>query len=591
MPFHARPHLTTHNRNANHSAVAAAAYRMGLKLFDRRTETWHDYRKRALGEEVVVAKTIAPEWAPEWVYDPEELWNRVEGAERRKDAQIARDYVVPIPFGLNDEQADELATRLARYISDQLTTPVSFGVHRDAAVDALGQVKPPDKQGFHAHLLFPTRKLIPPRDVGDEEILDTAEIHGFGAKLSALSNRRTSSGIVEMLNAQWATLANELVARQGLDPTYEHRSYVRLGIERTPQPNMGTAATAMERKGFFTQRGDAVREIIVMSEVYKQAHAAALDAQQRAAQTDAKRPIVVSTLRPAPPAPDEPATANVASTEAPPALSPTLAATTVVPMAILIEPTEPTNPSEPAPVVEEDPSLTWELAAARERGMASDADLADGFVASYPVPEDDAGRRTLFDLAKLVRAIHTSLRIIAALGEKVLEHSEKVRRFKLSKWQVETSLDEARRDRQAAKQEAEAWAQSHQLRVLTAKIMAAPGQVPARLAELQHQVEVQDRHVQELKRTQKSMLRDLEVISAEAHVLKSRDARARKRLMETAQAFAALDEKAVPVLMGLLSLDQRVTFQEALPTPDPKVPAAPINGTAALALHPPRPRP
>lgn len=168
MPFHARPHLTTHNRNASHSAVAAAAYRMGLKLFDRRTETWHDYRKRAMGEEVVAAKTIAPEWAPAWVQDPEELWNRVEAAERRKDAQIARDYVVPIPFGLNDEQAEELATRLAQYISDQLTTPVSFGVHRDAAVDAMGQVKPPEKQGFHAHLLFPTRKLLPPREVEED---------------------------------------------------------------------------------------------------------------------------------------------------------------------------------------------------------------------------------------------------------------------------------------------------------------------------------------------------------------------------------------------------------------------------------------
>jgi hypothetical protein len=121
--------------------------------------------------------------------------------------------------------------------------------------------------------------------------------------------------------------------------------------------------------------------------------------------------------------------------------------------------------------------------------------------------------------------------------------------------------------------------------------MASPGHVPARLGELQHQVEVQNRFVQDLKRSQTSMLRDLEVLSAEGHVLKSRDARARKRLMASAQAFASLDEKAVPVLMGLLSLDQRVAFEEALPSADAKVPATPINGTAALALHPPRPRP
>lgn len=580
MPFHARPHLTTHNRNAKHSAVAAAAYRMGLKLFDRRTETWHDYRKRAMGEEVVAAKTIAPEWAPAWVQDPEELWNRVEAAERRKDAQIARDYVVPIPFGLDDQQAEELATRLAQYISDQLTTPVSFGVHRDAAVDAMGQVKPPEKQGFHAHLLFPTRKLLPPREVEEDEILDTAEIHGFGAKLSALSNRRASAGIVEMLNARWAALANELVAEQGLEATYEHRSYARLGIERTPQPNMGAAATAMERKGFFTQRGDAVREILVMSEVYRQAHQAALDAQQVVAQTDAKRPVAPSTLLVAPTGFTEPQ--RPVALPAPPATEDQAQPEAMPPLA---------DPVEPSAAPEESPEVAWELAAARERGMQPAADLSDSFVASYPVLDDEEGRRTLFDLAKLVRAIHTSLRILTSLGEKLRAHGEKLRRFKTSQWQVETSLDEARRNRRSAKREAEDWAQKHHWRVLTAKVMASPGHVPARLGELQHQVEVQNRFVQDLKRSQTSMLRELEVLSAEGHVLKSRDARARKRLTASAHAFAALDEKAVPVLMGLLSLDQRVAFQEALPSADAQAPATPIHGEAALALHPPRPRP
>lgn len=114
MPIHSRPHLTTHNRAQNHSAVAGAAYRLGLRLLDRRTGIWHDYTQRAAGEEIVAAMIVAPEGSPSWVDDPDELWNRVEECEKRKDAQVVRDYVVPIPLGLDDARATELARRLAR---------------------------------------------------------------------------------------------------------------------------------------------------------------------------------------------------------------------------------------------------------------------------------------------------------------------------------------------------------------------------------------------------------------------------------------------------------------------------------------------
>lgn len=124
MHLHARPHLEIHTRSKNHSSVAGAAYRLGLKLFDERAKVWHDYRKRELGEEIVRALTVAPVGAPTWATDPAQLWNRVEASEKRKDAQVARDYRIPIPFGLTDELASELAEEMARFISDELHTPV-----------------------------------------------------------------------------------------------------------------------------------------------------------------------------------------------------------------------------------------------------------------------------------------------------------------------------------------------------------------------------------------------------------------------------------------------------------------------------------
>lgn len=140
--FSARPHLTVHTRSKNHSAVAGCAYRLGLKLYDERTKTWHDYRKRALSRAVVHALTVAPSDAPPWATDPAALWNAVESAERRRDGQVARDYRLPVPLGFSDEQGIDLAEAVARFIAAEFGTSVSLALHRDAKHDAFGERKP-----------------------------------------------------------------------------------------------------------------------------------------------------------------------------------------------------------------------------------------------------------------------------------------------------------------------------------------------------------------------------------------------------------------------------------------------------------------
>lgn len=249
---HARPEISSHNRK-DISTVAGAAYRLGLRLFDEREGKWYDYTKRAIGEEIVRALTIAPPGSPPWATDPAQLWNRVERAEKRKDAQVARDYRIPIPKGLSDERAGELAERMAQYICAQLHTPVSLGLHRDAPVDVLGAAKADMDIGFHAHLYFPTRRLADITDGGDEGG------HGFGDKLRHLSLKGPAARFVDDLNEHWATLANEFARADGLEGTFDHRSYKRMGIDRTPQPTAGKVVTVMERRGTKTDVGDAIR--------------------------------------------------------------------------------------------------------------------------------------------------------------------------------------------------------------------------------------------------------------------------------------------------------------------------------------------
>lgn len=244
MTPHARPHIETHNRGRGHSAVAGVAYRLGVSLLDARTGTRHAYARRRRSGEIVAAFTVAPTGAPSWATEPAECWNRAEAAERRKDAQIARDYRMPVPLGLDDQAAAAMARDMAEHIAARFSVPVSVGVHRDNARDALGAMKPAKKRGFHAHLYFPTRRLD-----GDH----------FGAKLSELSNRTTSAPLVDALNERWATLANTYTVHAGLVADYDHRSHARAGDTTEPTPTLGGAAAAMERQGVDTDKGEAMK--------------------------------------------------------------------------------------------------------------------------------------------------------------------------------------------------------------------------------------------------------------------------------------------------------------------------------------------
>lgn len=241
MTPHARPHIETHNRSRGHSAVAGAAYRLGVSLWDARTGTRHAYARRRRGE-IVAAFTVAPDGAPAWATDPAQCWNRAEAAEKRKDAQVARDYRMPVPLGLDDQEAAAMAREMAEHIAARFAVPVSVGVHRDNPRDALGREKPDEKRGFHAHLYFPTRRLD-----GD----------GYGAKLTELSNKTTSAPLVDALNERWAALANTYTARAGLVADYDHRAHARDGD--TAMPTLGVAACAMERRGITTDKGDTMK--------------------------------------------------------------------------------------------------------------------------------------------------------------------------------------------------------------------------------------------------------------------------------------------------------------------------------------------
>ncbi len=218
-------------RSSGRSAVAAAAYRSGTKLEDRQYGKSHDYTPRKGIERSFI---VAPEDAPDWVKTREELWNRAELAERRKDAQVAREVRLALPHELDRKQRAEL---VERFVQDAF---VKRGMVADVAIHY------PDKHGdernHHAHILLTMR-----------------ELDGENFSFQKQRDWNTEQTLQEWREL-WAVYQNEALEDAGSAERVDNRSYEDRGIDRMPTAHLGYEASAMERRGFTTRIGDENRE-------------------------------------------------------------------------------------------------------------------------------------------------------------------------------------------------------------------------------------------------------------------------------------------------------------------------------------------
>ena len=226
-------------RKAGRSICAAAAYRSGTRLTDERTGLTHDFRRKG---GVVFSEIIAPAGSPEWATDRERLWNEAEKAEdkstRRATATTGREWRLALPCEL-DEDARLSATRaFAKHLVDAYGVVADFSIHDP---DAEG-----DDRNFHAHILITDRRMTDA---------------GFAGKVRELSARNGGEQSTVAIRAAWEQIANSHLEAAGVDSRIDHRSYKTRWIDRDATEHLGPAASAMERKGEATERGDINREI------------------------------------------------------------------------------------------------------------------------------------------------------------------------------------------------------------------------------------------------------------------------------------------------------------------------------------------
>ena len=230
------------SRAQGRSAVACAAYRSGEKLIDERQGKEQDYTKKT---GVELTRIYAPIGTKTELLDRGQLWNAVEKTERRKDANLAREFEIALPQELNKAEREKLVDELCNKIVERHNVIV------DAAIHAPHTDSGSDERNYHAHIMFTGRQID----------LETGD---FAAKKNRDFNKENSSETVQKWREDFADMTNAHLMRAGhLFSSVDHRSYAAQGLDKEATAHEGSAVTKLRRLGIDTEislSNDAIKQ-------------------------------------------------------------------------------------------------------------------------------------------------------------------------------------------------------------------------------------------------------------------------------------------------------------------------------------------
>ena len=248
------------SRKQNKSAVASIAYRSGMKLHDERNDKTHNYEARK--KDVLSADIILPSAfnGANIELDRATIWNNAERAEKRKDARVAREWLINLPHELDEQTRKELAHSFAQKLADRYNVIADCCIHKPSDKEIK---KGADPRNFHAHIMLTTREI----DIENGQIIFTkkaiSELSDTDRKKLGLSRMSDEMTAIKQL---WDDTANP-VLRQHRLPEMDYRSHKEMGDDLLPQMKMGVNATQLERKGKRTRLGDINRDIKQKNEI------------------------------------------------------------------------------------------------------------------------------------------------------------------------------------------------------------------------------------------------------------------------------------------------------------------------------------
>lgn len=212
------------------SAVGAAAYRAAEMLVGTDGAV-HDYSRKGHVEH---SEIMAPEGTPEWAFERQTLWQKVDAVEKRKDAQLAREFRVMLPFEFSPEQRIEVARAFVQ----------KHFVDRGMIAD-IAWHNPPTKDGQsmnpHFHVMLPMRPIVN-GEFGNKTVgaRRNKKVEDGAAKWQTTTDWNDQTRW-QAAREDWARMANAVLEQNGDDGRLDHRSYAERGIDQKPQPYLGVA--------------------------------------------------------------------------------------------------------------------------------------------------------------------------------------------------------------------------------------------------------------------------------------------------------------------------------------------------------------
>ena len=199
-------------------------------------------------------------------------WNKAEKAEKRKDARVAREWLINIPYELFEKdpnKAIETAFSFGQKLSDRYGCMVDCSIHKPTEKDI---AKGADPRNIHCHIMLTTREV----EIENGEIKFTKKTV---AELSDTDRRKLGlcrmSEEIPQVKQLWDNTANPVLSAYDIEPMdwrSNKEKAKETGVDIMPQVKMGVAATAMERKGITTVKGDINRLIGERNELLFKRH-------------------------------------------------------------------------------------------------------------------------------------------------------------------------------------------------------------------------------------------------------------------------------------------------------------------------------
>ena len=261
------PHneITIVQRSQRQSAVAAAAYQSGEKLFcEYDQQVKHYPEKRG----IVHNEILLPANAPQEYADRNTLWNAAEAVEKQWNSQLARRWVLTIP---REIPPDQYAVLVREFCKQQF---VSKGMIADFAIH---DPHPPGHNP-HAHVLLTMRAM----DEHGKWLPKSRKVYDLddnGERIKLPSGRWKSHKedtvdwndrkYCEIWRHEWEVIQNRYLEANDRPERVDLRSYARQGFDIVPTVHEGAAVRQMEKRGIQTSIGNLNREIRAANRLMK----------------------------------------------------------------------------------------------------------------------------------------------------------------------------------------------------------------------------------------------------------------------------------------------------------------------------------